>query len=139
MVMLLDQEFHSASERTVRMSLTIGVDERDSLAVVALDGELDLATAPALATAIDEQVGQGRVNIVLDLTKLSFCDSAGLRVFVRYRRQLEEAGGRFVVAAPTPMVRRVLEISGLAEMFGSYATVEEGVEAASAGPLPAES
>lgn len=121
------------------MSLTIGVDERDTLAVVALDGELDLATAPALAAAIDEQVGQGRVNIVLDLTQLSFCDSAGLRVFVRYRRQLDEAGGRFVVAAPTPMVRRVLEISGLAEMFGSYATVSEGVDAASAGPLPAES
>jgi|SRR3954453_8626183 len=121
------------------MSLTIGVDEREKVAVVALDGELDLATAPDLVSAIDAQVEQGRTAIVLDLTALSFCDSAGLRVFVRYRRQLEEAGGRFVVAAPSSMVRRVLEISGLAEMFGSYATVAEGVEAATAGTLPAES
>ncbi|GAA1828099.1 STAS domain-containing protein [Luedemannella flava] len=120
------------------MSLTIGVDERDNLAVVAVNGELDLATAPDLAAAIDGQVEQGRVNVVLDLADLSFCDSAGLRVFVRYRRQLDEAGGRFLVAAPSPMVRRVLEISGLAEMFGSYATVEEGVAAATAGPQPAE-
>ncbi|GAA1759196.1 STAS domain-containing protein [Luedemannella helvata] len=121
------------------MSLTIGVDERDNVAVVSVDGELDLATAPELAAAIDGQVAEGRVYVVLDLTALSFCDSAGLRVFVRYRRQLEEAGGRFVVAAPSPMVRRVLEISGLAEMFGSYATVDEAVEAVSSGPLPAES
>jgi anti-sigma B factor antagonist len=120
------------------MSLTIGVDERENLAVVALSGELDLATAPDLASTIDGQVGEGRANIVLDLAALSFCDSAGLRVFVRYRRQLDEAGGRFVVAAPSPMVRRVLEISGLAEMFGSYSTVADGVEAVSAGPLPAD-
>ena len=112
------------------MSLTIGVDDRDDATVIALDGELDLASAPDLADVAARKLAEGAatavpINLILDLSKLTFCDSAGLRVFVRYRGELDARGGRFVLAAPQPIVRRVLEVSGLVELFGCYPTVDE--------------
>jgi len=107
------------------MSLTIGVDDRDDATVIALDGELDLASAPDLADVAARKVADGQVNLIIDLSKLTFCDSAGLRVFVRYRSELDARGGRLVLAAPQPIVRRVLEVSGLVELFGCYQTVDE--------------
>jgi anti-anti-sigma factor len=112
------------------MSLTIGVDDRDDATVVALDGELDLASAPELADVaarklVDGQAADVPVNLIIDLSKLTFCDSAGLRVFVKFRTDLAAKGGRFVLAAPQPIVRRVLEVSGLVDHFGCYQTVDE--------------
>jgi anti-anti-sigma factor len=107
------------------MSLTIGVDDRDDAAVIALDGELDLASAPELADVAAEKIAEGRTHLIVDLSGLTFCDSAGLRVFVRYRSELDGKGGRLVLAAPQPIVRRVLEVSGLVELFGCYPTVDE--------------
>ena len=112
------------------MSLTIGVDDRDDATVIAIDGELDLASAPDLADVAARKVADGKasdvpVNLIIDLSKLTFCDSAGLRVFVRYRSELDARGGRLVLAAPQPIVRRVLEVSGLVELFGCYPTVDE--------------
>jgi anti-sigma B factor antagonist len=119
------------------MSLTIGVDDRDDATVIALDGELDLASAPDLADVAarrlaDRTASDVPVNLILDLSKLTFCDSAGLRVFVRYRSELEATGGRFVLAAPQAIVRRVLEVSGLVEFFGCYSTVDEARSALAA-------
>ena len=108
------------------MSLTIGVDDRDDATVIALDGELDLASAPDLADVAARKLAGGvPVNLIIDLSKLTFCDSAGLRVFVKFRSELDAKGGRFVLAAPQPIVRRVLEVSGLVDLFGCYPTVDE--------------
>jgi anti-anti-sigma factor len=114
------------------MSMTIGVEDRESVTVLALDGELDLATAGELSDALQAQHQRGRAAILLDLSSLSFCDSAGLRVFVKARRQAEEDGGSFAIASPTAIVRRVLEVSGLADVFGTYPTIDEGLAAVSA-------
>ena len=91
------------------MSLTIGVDDRHDASVISLDGELDLASAPDLADVAAAEVATGQTYLIIDLSKLTFCDSAGLRVFVRYRSELDTKGGRLVLAAPQPIVRRVLD------------------------------
>jgi anti-anti-sigma factor len=114
------------------MSLTIEVNERASPPVVALQGELDIATASELADAMEERLAGGDRLIVFDLSGLSFCDSAGLAVFVRFQRRLIEVDGRFVIAAPMPAVKRVLEVTGLHDLFGTYPTVEEAAGALAA-------
>ncbi len=84
--------------------------------VLAIDGELDLVTAPLVANAATELVDAGERDIVIDARELSFCDSSGLTAFVRIANRLEPHG-RLAIAAPQPIVRRVLEVSGLVEAF----------------------
>ena len=95
------------------MPLTIAHEERAKRPVFALDGELDLATAPQLTTEVMALVELGAPDVIMDAGKLTFCDSSGLTVFVQVANRLAADGGRLAIAGPTPIVRQVLELSGL--------------------------
>jgi anti-sigma B factor antagonist len=81
---------------------------------IAVRGELDLATADELESALLPLVRDGR-HALLDLGGLDFMDSTGVRVLVTAHLAAEEHGGRFSLLRThegSP-VGRVLEISGL--------------------------
>jgi len=75
-------------------------------AVLAVVGELDVATAPVLASALAAESGR----LVLDLSGLTFCDAAGIGVMLRSRTRLRTAGGDLVLLAPPPLLRRLLTL-----------------------------
>ncbi len=83
-------------------------DGRRSLSV---SGELDLATAPLLESALEGEIESGR-DVTFDVTGLRFMDAAGLGVFVRARRSIGRHG-RVLLRDPGPIVRRVLSLTGL--------------------------
>ncbi len=78
--------------------------------VFALRGELDACTCQGLAERL---VGPHGSLIVVDLRQLTFMDSSGLGCIHAARRTAIEHEGNLVVCRPTPMVHRVLEITGL--------------------------
>lgn len=97
---------------------TVDVAEGADHIVVAVRGELDLATAPQLEEALLPPVRNGR-HAVLDLRGLDFMDSSGVRVVVTAHAAADENGGRLTVVrggARSP-VGRVLEVSGLEGML----------------------
>jgi anti-sigma B factor antagonist len=101
--------------------------------VIAMRGELDLATAPSLAVHIDRARAAGARRLLVDLTTADFCDSTGLRALVGCRREIVAGGGRMVVA--------VLEDSAVARMFtlaGAHELlpVHEGTQQALAALAP---
>jgi anti-anti-sigma factor len=114
------------------MPLTIADREQDGTRVLTIAGDLDLVTAPQLADAATVLVRAGARDLVVDAEHLDFCDSSGLTAFVRIARQLEP-NGRLAIAGAQPIVRRILEVSGLVEAF----VVTDSVEAAVAA-LPTE-
>ena len=78
--------------------------------IVALRGELDACTCRGLAERL---IGPPGSLVVVDLCELTFMDSSGLAVIHAARRAAKEDGGNLVVCRPSPMVYRVLEITGL--------------------------
>ena len=93
---------------------SIATEPRDDALLVTLAGELDLANADDVESAVLGAVAGGR-RVVLDLRQLDFMDSSGVRVLVAAHAAAEEGGGRFTIVRPPPggAVSRVLEISGL--------------------------
>ena len=85
-----------------------GADGQRSLRV---SGELDIATAPRLATALDDEVRPG-TRVTLDLADLAFIDAAGLRVLVGVVRTVGTSG-RVVLRRPSAVVQRLLAVTGL--------------------------
>ena len=84
-------------------------------ALVVVEGELDIATAGALQEALNSADARAPVT-VLDLRAVSFIDSSGLSVVVKYPRYAEAAGTAFAIAVGVEsMVRRLLTLSGLSE------------------------
>jgi anti-sigma B factor antagonist len=93
---------------------SLEVEDRGGRIVVTVAGELDLATAGELEDVVLPVVRDGR-HAVLDLRRLEFMDSSGVRVIVAAHTAAQDSGGRLslVRAAPGSAVQRVLEISGL--------------------------
>ncbi len=84
--------------------------EVEGVRVFALRGELDAATGRGLA---EQLTGAPGSLVVVDLRQLTFIDSSGLGVLHTARRAAIDDGGSLVVCRPTPLVHRVLEITGL--------------------------
>lgn len=109
--------------------LSIAVDEvADGTLVVALEGELDLATAPALVARFDALRGRAASCIVVDVSRVTFIDSSGLNALVSAARPVP---GRLVVAAPSAHIARVLDIVRLGDVIEVEPTVEGAVRNAS--------
>lgn len=114
------------------MSLTVSTELHGEVAVIAVAGELDMATAPTLLNEVGRLVDAGRNCLVLDLTDVSFCDSTGLSIFVRARNRFAATGGEVRLAAPRRAVRRLLEVSGLIGVLPTYPTVVDALGSAPA-------
>lgn len=82
-------------------------------AVMAVSGELDLATAPLLWDAVAPLVPRAPAELVVDLRRTTFMDAAGLGTLVRAAQALAPAGCRVVLRSPAPVVRRLLEVAGV--------------------------
>ena len=84
-------------------------------AVVHLDGELDLATAPQLVEAVDALLASRPPlqRLVVDLGGLAFVDVVGLDVLLRAQQRVAAGGGSVVVRRPSALVRRVVELLDL--------------------------
>jgi anti-sigma B factor antagonist len=86
--------------------------ERDAVRVVAI-GELDIATALILRERIRELEEVGFAQIVLDLHRLSFIDSTGIRLMLDAHRMASENGIAIALIAGPPAVQRVFEVAGV--------------------------
>lgn len=96
-------------------------------AVVRLRGELDIACADDLRRQLDEARREHGEHLVLDLADLKFMDSGGLAVIVGCYKAATAAGGSLTLAAPRPLVRRTLEITGLHRRIPVVATLEDAL------------
>lgn len=80
-------------------------------------GELDMSTAPQLREELLRVVADGAKMVTVDLSELAFIDSTGLSVLITGLKRLRQQGGEMALRSPTPGTRRVLEITGLTEVF----------------------
>lgn len=88
------------------------VFEGDGTAVVAVVGEIDMATAGLLQHAIDDACTIS-TQVVIDLADTAFIDSTGLAVFMRAYAQLGRQPEALVLRCAGPRVTRLFEIAGL--------------------------
>ncbi|HWL43974.1 MAG TPA: STAS domain-containing protein [Ilumatobacter sp.] len=79
---------------------------------IAVVGEIDAHTAPAVAAAL---AAAEHEPLVIDLSGVEFVDSSGLRVLLEAHQTRQAAGGSLVLSQPSPAVQRVLDVSGVDE------------------------
>jgi anti-anti-sigma factor len=83
--------------------------------ILRLSGELDLASAGELDTAIAELCTDGARRICLEMNELSFMDSTGLRSVLVGQELCEVNDCELVVGELSPQVRRLFEVSGVGD------------------------
>ena len=94
--------------------------------VLTLTGELDISRTADLDQMASEVLGRDRVDVIVDLTEVSFMDSSALRWLLNLRDRLEAASGRLsLVSPPGGILERLLSLSGLEGRFKVFPTVVE--------------
>ncbi|MEV6804644.1 STAS domain-containing protein [Streptomyces sp. NPDC051132] len=95
--------------------------------VVAVDGPVDYHTAPQLLGHLTTTEIQNVPLLILDLTRVDFCDSSALGAFVDIHRRRAAAGHRFALAGVQPEVRRILELTRLTSVLPLHETVKDAL------------
>jgi anti-anti-sigma factor len=93
------------------------VEEPERGRAIVIGGEIDPGTAPQLRTVVEQAIGTGG-DVVLDLTDVTFFDSAGVSLIVSALQDLRSSGRQLVVRRPSAIVRRVLEVAQLTSELG---------------------
>jgi anti-anti-sigma factor len=105
------------------------VGRADSSAKLRLFGVLDLATTQQLAAAADKALAGGYTQLRLDLSRVSFCDGAGIGGIIQARRTAQGYGGSLVVTRVSPRVHKVFRLVGVDAL-------EEGAAPGTHSPSP---
>ena len=104
-------------EPELEVNVELAPELRGSWPVLSVAGEVDIQTSPILQKHLQELLDQGKTSIVVDLAEVTFLDSTGLSVLVAGIKRCQGAGGDMRIVSPQPNVRRVLEITGLTDVF----------------------
>jgi anti-sigma B factor antagonist len=83
---------------------------------VVVEGEIDLQTAPQFEAALAQAMDLGK-RIQVDLSGTDFMDSAGVSALLAAYRRLGQVPEAIVLIEPSPSVRRVLTLAGIASLF----------------------
>jgi anti-sigma B factor antagonist len=92
--------------------LNIYRHDRNTRALIALAGEIDLATAPLVRASLAECLRDGIRAIDVDLTAVTFCDASGLNAFLTASRLADESGTTLQLHYPPRTMARIIEMTG---------------------------
>ncbi len=96
--------------------------------IQVLEEKLDTHIAPTLKSELVLVSGNGEKNIILDLSKVRYCDSSGLSAILVANRLCKNANGTFVLTGLNDAVERLITISQLDTVLNITDTVEEGTQ-----------
>lgn len=91
---------------------------------LTLQGELDMAAAEMVERVVHDVCEQSCERLVLDLARLSYCDSSGVRALANASRECRESGTRMIVSGAHGPVRRVFELVHAGDLFELSETLD---------------
>ena len=104
-------------------------------AVIALEGEVDIYSAPQFKEALLTGIDDGATTIIVDLAHVTFIDSTALGVLVSGAKRVRPKNGHLDIVCVDENITRIFEITGLDRIFGIFATREEALTS-SGGTAP---
>ena len=109
--------------------MEINVRESGSVKIVDLQGDLDTNTAPEAESYLKDVIERGSLKVLLNLQKLEYTSSAGLRVFLSTAKQLQTREGTLRVCCLNETVDEIFDISGFTTILNVSKTEEEALAA----------
>jgi anti-anti-sigma factor len=99
--------------RSASEGAAVAVVYQDGGPVIQISGELDLSSYDEVRAAVDEVLDAQSSLVVFDLSELQFMDSSGISLFLIAAERVQNVE----IRCPSAVVRQLIEISGLTDMF----------------------
>jgi anti-sigma B factor antagonist len=98
--------------------------QRDRTEVLPLRGEIDLHISPSVTASLNAMIEKKPRRLVVDLSDVTYIDSAGLAALIEAMQKVEGYGGKFLLAGLQETVRSIFEISRLDQVFQIFPNVD---------------
>lgn len=106
----------------------LAVSGPSGVPVLRVGGEIDVASAPEFHAAVSDLIGQGAKVVIVDMSDVSFIDSTGLGVLVSAEIEMREEGIDLRLVVTRPQITRLLELTGLDEVFTVLSNTNDAVK-----------
>lgn len=107
--------------------MTVEKTQIGDTTVLRVAGRMDAESAPRFQQACETCVSEGHTKLVIDLSRLVYISSMGLRGFVAVNELLRTKGGDLRLCGVTGLVRQVFEITSLNRIFPMHDSVESAL------------
>jgi anti-sigma B factor antagonist len=97
--------------------------------VLPLEGDIDLHVSPAITEALDAMIKEKPERIVIDLSRATYIDSAGVAALILAKQEVDAYGGKFFLSGVQETIRLILETSRLDRIFWIFADVDAALAA----------
>jgi anti-sigma B factor antagonist len=111
------------------LSSAARVLRQDRANVLAVEGDIDLHVSPAVTEALNAMIKKKPDRIVIDLSRATYIDSAGVAALMLAKQDVEAYGGKFFLSGVQETIRLILETSGLDRIFWIFADVDSALAA----------
>jgi anti-anti-sigma factor len=106
----------------------ITLDVRDEFVVAGIHGEIDLFNVRSISDSLVDATSNVVKALLLDLSSVTYLDSAGLKLLFELARRLEPRRQRMGVVVPEgSLIGRIVRLSNIAEIIPVMSTVDEGL------------
>lgn len=99
----------------------------DNVNILSLSGRLDAYSATEVEKKLDSLIDAGQPRLVIDLEKLEYISSSGLRVFLSALKKTKKQQGDIKLACMKPFIKEVFDIAGFSQLFNIFDTREAAV------------
>jgi anti-sigma B factor antagonist len=113
---------------------SFAVAERCGQAVVTTPDEIDMRNAGSFREALLTAAASNQPVVIVDMSGTEFCDSTGLNVLVRAKKQADADGRQLRIVVPGAALQRILAVTGMGRMFQIFDSLDQAVRAALPGP-----
>jgi anti-sigma B factor antagonist len=97
--------------------------------VLPLEGDIDLHVSPVITESLTAMIREEPKRVVVDLSRATYIDSAGLAVLIIAMQEVEAYGGRFFLSGLSEPIRSILETSRLDRTFRIFPNVDAALAA----------
>ena len=107
------------------IGMTIDIEKEGEVTVFSLEGRLDALTSPVLEGKLNEQIGQGRVKILLDFSRIDYLSSAGMRLLLSTTKKLKSKEGKLALASINDEVMEIIKMAGFERILHIFKSENE--------------
>jgi anti-sigma B factor antagonist len=112
------------------VSSSVSMPRKTRPNVLSLEGEIDLHVSPNLTAALNRMIDKKPKQLVVDLSRVTYIDSAGLAALIEGMQKIEAYGGKLALAGLQETVRSIFEIARLDQVFRIFPDVNAALAAA---------
>jgi anti-anti-sigma factor len=108
--------------------MTIETTTVGKAAVVKLIGRMDAETCRQFEAAWDRLMGAGSINLVVDLSELTYLNSAGIGSFLRNGKLAQSKGGALLIVGLKGLVKEIFELTQLHRVYPIFDSTEAALK-----------